>query len=126
MTEIIMGNVAGLRAEMDRLTAENEQLRAELANAVKVRSLEWVDDHGEGYRIFHAITPVGRFAFGTDKSGQSYWQGNSPMSLGEDVASEVEAEEKAQAAYAAAIMETDAFKCLDIAPIALRALSGES
>lgn len=82
--------------------------------AVKVKPLVWSEDHGEGYRIFYAKTPVGRFAFGTDKLGQSYWQDNSSMNLGEDVASEAEAEKEAQAAYAAAIMETDIFKCLNL------------
>lgn len=90
--------------------------RAPSPAAVTVKPLAFQTDHGENYRIFYADTPIGRFAYGTDNKGQSYWQDNTPMDQGKDVASELIAEKKAQEAYETAIMQTDIFKSLIVTP----------
>lgn len=72
-------------AEYDALLSEAEEaarLREELAALraappVSVKPLEWVEDHGVSaigpYRLFYAVTPLGRFVYGTDAMGYAYW-----------------------------------------------------
>jgi len=75
-------------AEYDALLSEAEEaarLREELAalraapaaEPVSVKPLEWVEDHGVSgmgpYRLFYAVTPLGRFVYGTDAMGDAYW-----------------------------------------------------
>jgi len=52
-----------------------------LVSGVKVKSLEWTEDHGVAhlgpYRLFQADTSLGRFAYGTDAEGNCYWHSQS-------------------------------------------------
>lgn len=44
---------------------------------IKVKALVWVENHGVAgygpYRLFEAVTPVGRFSYGTDSEGSPWW-----------------------------------------------------
>jgi hypothetical protein len=64
--------------EAKRLREELAALRAApAAEPVSVKPLEWVEDHGVSgmgpYRLFYAVTPLGRFVYGTDAMGDAYW-----------------------------------------------------
>jgi hypothetical protein len=46
---------------------------------LKVKPLEWVFEHGDGFRIFRAESPFGQFTYGTDNRGISYHQGPTAL-----------------------------------------------
>lgn len=64
----------------------------------KVRELEWTADHGVAglgpYRLFEAITPLGRFTYGTDAEGSSWWsfQHGGIFTVGDEAAAKRQAE----------------------------------
>lgn len=87
---------------------------------MKVRPLEWEADHGIAafgpYRLFHAETPLGRFAFGTDSEGSCWWHSNASgvFMVGDEAA----VKRAAEAAWErAAIAEASKFVVLPAYPV---------
>lgn len=63
---------------------------------VQPKPLEWIDRSRDGYRLFQAVTEVGRFCYGTDTTSQSYFQTPNQE---EDVATEEAARLAAEECY---------------------------
>lgn len=74
---------------------------AELRRVVSVKPLAWKGDHGVAmlgpYRLFEAETPLGRYVYGTDAEGVSYYHSHS--SGIQTVGDEAKAKQLAEAAW---------------------------
>lgn len=66
---------------MQRLDEAEAALSRTAQAPVAVKTLEWEPDHGVAslgpYRLFQAQTPLGRYVYGTDAEGNSYWHSSS-------------------------------------------------
>lgn len=66
---------------MQRLDEAEAALSRTTQAPVAVKALEWEPDHGIAglgpYRLFQAQTPLGRYVYGTDAEGNSYWHSSS-------------------------------------------------
>lgn len=77
--------------------------RAEVVpDGVEIRGLKWLDRGSDGATAFIADTTIGRFVYGTDIRGQSYYQDPHRE---EDHPSEAAAKESAEAAWRAFVLE---------------------
>lgn len=79
---------------------ERDALAARLAvPGEEADPIAWKDDSGDDYRLFRVNTPIGFFAYGTDRAGVSYHQGPDAHYQGCDHPTEAAAREAAEAAY---------------------------
>ncbi len=66
---------------MTRRSTEGAAVSEATATQWAVKPLEWEPDHGIAglgpYRLFQAQTPLGRYVYGTDAEGNSYWHSSS-------------------------------------------------
>ncbi|MCO5079188.1 MAG: hypothetical protein M9937_26320 [Chelatococcus sp.] len=90
---------------------------AELLRVVAVRALVWKEDHGVAmlgpYRLFEAETPIGRYVYGTDAEGVSYYHTHS--SGIQTVGDEAKAKQLAEAAWEkAALSEIGKYASRDL------------
>lgn len=86
------------------MTLPSHKCGASQPNTVSgVQTLVWEADHGDGYRLFHAQSGVGRFSYGTDRECISWSLG--PVGRLKEHANEDQARRSAQADHAALVYD---------------------